>query len=57
MDENYLTVDEAASVLKVDPETVRRWLNAGRLKGVKPAGQWRIAESDLQDFLKPVGKE
>lgn len=52
-----LTVREVADRLNVHPETVKRWLRSGRLKGTKlPAGrwgrgEWRIAEEDLQAFL------
>lgn len=45
-----LTVAEVAKRLKVNVETVRRWLRSGRVKGV-PLGDragWRIPKSELQ---------
>jgi excisionase family DNA binding protein len=53
---NLLTVKDVASVLQVDTNTVRRYLNDGLLKGVKLSGskkkgRWRITEEDLQQFV------
>jgi excisionase family DNA binding protein len=47
-----LTVPEVADYLRVDPETVRRWLRAGQLPGINlgRAG-WRIRENDLDKFV------
>ena len=52
-DERYLRVPEVASRLRVDPETVRRWLRAGKLRGVllSQQGGYRVLESELQRFL------
>jgi len=35
MTPEYLTVEETARRLKVDPVTVRRWLREGALHGLK----------------------
>ena len=46
----YLTVDQAADLLQVHPETVRRWLRRGRLPNARkvPSGHgWRIPRADL----------
>jgi excisionase family DNA binding protein len=50
--ENYFTVEETAEKLKVDPETVRRWLQDDKLKGIKMGKAWRIRESALIEFMK-----
>lgn len=53
MDEQqYLTVLEVAEHLRVNPESVRRWLRDGNLAGVNlgRAG-WRISSDSLQEFL------
>jgi excisionase family DNA binding protein len=58
--EEYLTVNEAASRLKVDPETVRVWLRRGKLQGtiLSRAAGWRIAESEVERILRgEPGKE
>lgn len=53
MEEIY-TVAEVASILKINQEVIRRWLKAGKLIGVKIAGdEWRVKRSDLDIFLTP----
>src|SRR5207253_764512 len=45
---------EVAARVGAAPETVRRWLRTGRLRGVQPGGTrlgYRIAESELARFL------
>lgn len=49
-----LTVQEVAEQVRTTPATVRRWLRAGRLRGVMPGGTkvgYRVRESELQRFL------
>ncbi len=47
-----LTPEEAARLLKVDPATIRAWLRAGKLKGVKlGGGHWRISEEAITAFI------
>ena len=35
---DWWSVGEVAQEFDVDPETVRRWIRAGRLKATKPGG-------------------
>jgi excisionase family DNA binding protein len=56
MDENdrLLTVTEVATMVRATPDTVRRWLRQGRLKGILPGGDrmgYRIRESEVRRFL------
>lgn len=53
--QEYLTVEEAAEVLKVDSETIYRWLHANKLPGTKIGGTWRMRRSDI-DALFLQGK-
>ena len=46
-----ITVPEAARRLHRDPETVRRWIRAGRLRARKVGTQHVIEESDLAEAL------
>jgi excisionase family DNA binding protein len=59
MAEEYLTIDEVASKLKVQRKTVREWLRTKRLKGVKAGHFWRIRPEDLETFLEgePTGED
>jgi excisionase family DNA binding protein len=46
-----LTVPEAARRAGRDPETVRRWIRAGKLPARKIGTQHVIEEEDLEEFL------
>lgn len=50
--EELLTVADIAGYLKVDRESVRRWLRSGALSGINlgRAG-WRVRPEDLERFL------
>ena len=50
--EQLFTVEDAAKVLLVKPTTVREWLKAGKLKGMKMGRLWRVRESELEAFLR-----
>ena len=53
-----LTVKEAASRLKVHPQTVRRWIRQGLLRASKVrANRWGIRESDLASHVRPTPAE
>src|SRR5215210_832941 len=52
--DELLTVDQVATRLKVHPETVRRWLRSGQLRGVRFGGKrtgWRIRASEVELVL------
>jgi excisionase family DNA binding protein len=53
-DQEVLTVKEAAARLKLNPETIRRWINSGRIKatslGSDRAG-FRIPVSEIERLL------
>jgi excisionase family DNA binding protein len=49
MDE-LLTVKQAAIILKVHHLTVRRYINEGKLKAIRAAGNVRITNADLRTF-------
>jgi chromosome partitioning protein len=45
--DDLLTVDEAASLLKVHPKTVRRWCATARIPATMAGREYRIRRSDL----------
>ena len=49
--ERIFTPDQVAERLSVSPKTVKDWLRAGKLKGVKAGRLWRVRERDLEAFL------
>jgi excisionase family DNA binding protein len=53
-DEPLLTVHEVAQRLRLNPETVRRWLKSGRMRGMSLGSDragWRIPESEIRRVL------
>lgn len=50
---NFYTVEEVASLLKVHPNTVRGWIRQGKLNAIKINTLTRIREADLEIFMKP----
>lgn len=51
----YLTTGEAASVLGVSDETLRRWADDRKVRHVRlPSGQLRFIRADLDAVLQPV---
>lgn len=50
--EEFYTVNQAATVLKVHPLTVRRYIKEGKLKAVRIGGNVRIALNELRAFTQ-----
>lgn len=49
---NMLTVEEVAHELRVNKETVRRWVRSGRLPSVKLARGIRIPSEVIKDLIR-----
>ncbi len=47
-----MTVDEVAAYLRVNPMTVYRMVNRGKLPGVKVGDLWRFEEGEILAWLK-----
>ena len=54
INQQLLTVEEAATILKVSKYTIKRWLKSGKLQGSKlGSNRWKVlAESCNQLFYK-----
>jgi excisionase family DNA binding protein len=50
-EKELLTVDEVAEFLRIAPNTVYRWCRDGKLTGIKIGKEWRIARTELDNFL------
>lgn len=48
----YLTVVEAASILRVQPDEVRGRCRSGEMKASKPGLSWLIHEDDLKAYIE-----
>ena len=50
--DRYQTVQELADRLEVAEATVRQWIKGGELRAIDIGKGWRIADADLEIFLK-----
>jgi excisionase family DNA binding protein len=50
--EHFMTSEEIAELLHVDPVTIRRLVNKGELSAYRIGADYRFAPSDLQDYLQ-----
>jgi excisionase family DNA binding protein len=50
--DRYQTVKELAERLEVSEATIRQWIKAGELRAIDIGKGWRIADTDLDRFLK-----
>jgi len=50
--EEWYTVSEAAAVLKLADETVRRMLRRGTIHGARVTRQWRVSRTELERIAK-----
>ena len=51
--EKLLTTEDVAKILLVKPDTLRKWLRTGKIKGVKIGSRlWRVWKSELKVFLR-----
>ena len=48
----YLTVRDVADRLKVAEATVRHWIKQSKLRAIDIGKGWRIATTDLEQFLE-----
>lgn len=60
--DRYQTVQELAQRLEVAEATVRQWIKSGELRAIDIGKGWRVADADLERFLKaretaPRGKD
>lgn len=51
------TVEETATLLKLHPETIRRYIKKGILRAVRLRRQYRIKEEHLNAFLEDGSKK
>lgn len=53
MDE-WLTTNEVAELLKVNPETVKRWLRNKEMRGslLSDRAGWRVSRDEVERFMR-----
>ena len=50
--EHLLTLREAAEVLRLNPRTVREYVQRGEIEGRIIGGRWRFRRADLDAFFE-----
>lgn len=54
MERSYLTVKQAADIAHVDPNTVRRWMTAGKLTKYRIEGRVLVDAAELNAKISPA---
>lgn len=52
----YISLNEVAELLGVDPETARRWSCDGKIPGTKIGGVWRYRKLDIDKLFPRVDR-
>jgi excisionase family DNA binding protein len=52
-----ITLDQAVRLLDTSRPTFYRWLNEGKLKGVKIGRKWQFRRTDVEALLQPTTSE
>ena len=56
--DEFLTTNEIAEILRVHQRTVQRWISANRLKATKVGPKiLRVRRQDLDEFLESQNKD
>jgi excisionase family DNA binding protein len=50
--DTFYTLGEAATILKVHVQTLRRWIRAGRLPARRVGRQYRLSAADLEELTQ-----
>jgi len=56
-DEQLLSIRQAADLLGVSRDTVRRRIISGEIRGEKIKGQWRIPREEVENLLKQLRRK
>ena len=57
LNNEVLTVSEAAAYLRISRVTAWRWCQKGTIPAVRVGGRWRIRRDDLLSLLEPSRPE
>lgn len=51
-EQEWLTPEEVAQRLKINEQTIRKWLREGRLRGSLLGRVWRVSPTALTEFMQ-----
>lgn len=54
MEKKLYTVQEAAELLRLHPQSVYTWLRTGKLKSVRPGRKWLIPAEEIENFINSL---
>ena len=57
IEERFLTIRDAAEVLRLHPRTVREYVRRGELEGRVIGGRWRFRRKDLDAFFENAPRQ
>lgn len=57
MEETFYTVEQVASLLKMHPKTIQRYIREGKLRAVKFGKGWRVSGHDMSVFTESAAFE
>jgi excisionase family DNA binding protein len=55
--EDWMTLSEASQVLRLAPDTLRRWIRQGKLHGRKLGRAWRVQRAEVEQLLREQSSE
>lgn len=56
MNENYLTAEEVAKILKIHRETIYKYVKLGKLKPFRVGNALRFTQEQITTFLNTQGE-
>lgn len=55
--DEYLTPEEAAALLKIHEQTLRRFLREGKIKAFFIGRVWRIPRASIEEWLETMSNQ
>jgi excisionase family DNA binding protein len=53
-EEDYYRISELTQKFKVSRYTIYKWINEGKIQGVRIGGNIRIVKSSFDSFIQPI---
>lgn len=53
----YYTIEEAAQLLKLHPQTLRRWIHQGKLRAKRFGKQYRLRWEEIEQITLPSSED
>jgi len=52
INENYISIEDAALFLNIKPVTLRKWIKEKNVPAYKIGKQWKFKQSELEEWVK-----